>query len=99
MAFLAADVAGAGAFAGDSAVYVENRSDHPVKAVLPGSRPVTIPSGDTPVPLPDGDAEHGVGVTVRLWWTSDPRQLCQIYVPWDRTVSVTGSNEIRCLGR
>ncbi len=90
---------GGSAFAGEGMVQVENGSDHPVKAVLPGARALVVAPGAAPVEMSGTTVDAGVGVTVRLWWTTDPRQLCQIYVPWGQTVTVTGSNEIRCLGR
>ncbi len=99
-ALLAAGLAdGADAFASEGMVQVENGSDHPVKAVLPGARALVIAPGAAPVEMSGTTADAGVGVTVRLWWTTDPRQLCQIYVPWGQTVTATGSDEIRCLGR
>lgn len=77
---------------------IENQSEHPVKVALPGAPAATIASGAEPVRI-EGANEDGAGVTARLWWTSDPRQLCQIYTPWERTITVTGSREILCRSR
>lgn len=81
---------------------IENRSEHPVKVALPGTPAVIVPAGGEPARIEagrDGAGDGGTGVTVRLWWTSDPRQLCQIYTPWGRTVTATGSREILCRSR
>ncbi len=81
---------------------IENRSEHPVKVALPGAPALTVPVGAEPVRVEagrDGAGDDATGVTARLWWTSDPRQLCQIYTPWGRTVTVTGSREILCRSR
>jgi hypothetical protein len=77
---------------------VENRSDHPVKLALPGTPAATIAPGGEPARI-EAEADGATGVTARLWWTSDPRQLCQIYTPWERTITVTGSREILCRSR
>jgi hypothetical protein len=77
---------------------VENRSDHPVKLALPATPAATIAPGAEPARI-EANADGATGVTARLWWTSDPRQLCQIYTPWERTITVTGSREIICRSR
>ncbi|MCU0893505.1 MAG: hypothetical protein MUD06_04145 [Rhodospirillales bacterium] len=87
-----------GAAAEDRWLSVENRSDHPVKLALPGTPAATIAPGAEPAQV-QAKAEGATGVTARLWWTSDPRQLCQIYTPWERTITVTGSREIICRSR
>jgi hypothetical protein len=79
---------------------IENRSDHPVKLALPGAPATIVAPGAEPARIEaDADADGATGVTARLWWTSDPRQLCQIYTPWQRTITVTGSREIICRSR
>lgn len=81
---------------------IENQSAHPVKVALPGTPALIVPAGAEPARIEDGRNGGGddeTGVTARLWWTSDPRQLCQIYTPWGRTVTVTGSREILCRSR
>lgn len=89
--------AGSGAAAAAS-LSVENRSEHPVKVALPGAKAATLAPGGEPARI-EAEADGGTGVTARLWWTSDPRQLCQIYTPWERTITVTGSREILCRSR
>jgi hypothetical protein len=78
---------------------IENRSEHPVKVALPGVPATTVPPDSDPVSVAAIDPGDGVGVTARLWWVKDPRQLCQIYTPWGRTITVTGSREILCRSR
>lgn len=77
---------------------VENRSEHPVKVAVPGAPAATIAPGADPARI-EATSDGDTGVTARLWWTSDPRQLCQIYTPWERTITVTGSREILCRSR
>lgn len=88
----------AGAAAEGRWLSVENRSDHPVKLALPGTPAAMIAPGAEPSRIEAG-SDGATGVTARLWWTSDPRQLCQIYTPWGRTITVTGSREIICRSR
>jgi hypothetical protein len=44
-------------------------------------------------------ADEPVGLTVQIWWTAQPRQLCRIFAPWDRTITVTGDAVIVCLSQ
>lgn len=37
-----------------------------------------------------------VGIDLKIWWVSKPRELCQLFVPWGRTVVVSGKTTIRC---
>lgn len=90
--------ASGGAAASDGWLSIENRSDHPVKLALPGAPATIVAPGGEPARI-EADADGATGVTARLWWTSDPRQLCQIYTPWERTITVTGSREIICRSR
>lgn len=39
------------------------------------------------------------GATVNIWWVKNVRQLCQIYTPWDRLISVGGKHTIKCLSK
>lgn len=92
-------VVGGDAIAGGGTVAIDNRSDHPVKVALPGGPGRVIAAGEPAVNLRIDADDDAVGTTVRLWWVSDPLQLCQIVTPWDRTVTVTGTVEIRCRSR
>jgi hypothetical protein len=89
----------AGGDAGTGSLTIENRSEHPVKLALPGTPAAVIGPGAEPARVEAVVAQDATGVTARLWWTSDPRQLCQIYTPWERTITVTGSREIICRSR
>ncbi len=96
-------VASPAAGADDRSIAVDNRSAKTVKVVAPGgaaiveaeAEPVTV----TVAAAGGADAEDAVGVEVTAWWVSEPRQLCQIFTPWGRTVIVSGSRTIRCRSR
>jgi hypothetical protein len=75
-------------------VTVDNQSARTVKAVAPGGSAVVDP-GAAPVRIAFESSEP-VGVTLQLWWVAEPRQLCRIFAPWDRTVVVTGDQVINC---
>ena len=62
---------------------------HGRATVEPNSDPVSITFDD--------DAD--VGIDVKAWWVSEPRQLCQIFTPWGRTFVVSGTRLIRCRSR
>jgi len=36
---------------------------------------------------------------INIWWVKNARELCQIYTPWDRTITVSGKYTIQCLSR
>ena len=75
-------------------IAIDNRSQHPIKAVARGGRAtLDAESGPTAVTF-DNDAD--IGIDLKVWWTDEPRQLCQTFVPWQRTVIVSGSRTIRC---
>lgn len=75
-------------------IVIDNRSGRAVKAVAKGGRAVVEPdTGPTPMTV-ESDAE--TGIDLKIWWTAAPRELCQLFVPWERTVIVTGSTTIRC---
>jgi hypothetical protein len=76
-------------------ITVENRSARAIKAVAPGGSAVVEP-GAAPVRIEFSDSEN-VGVTLQVWWTALPRQLCRIFVPWTRTAVITGDQTITCL--
>lgn len=75
-------------------IVVDNQSPSPVKVVAPGGSAV-VPPGSEPSEIAF-DNDEQVGVTVRIWWTSEPRQLCQVFTPWEHRVVVTGKAAIRC---
>lgn len=76
---------------------VENESAKSVKIAGPGGQ-VTVESNADPVAVSfDSDAE--IGLEVKAWWVAEPRQLCQIFTPWDRTIVVSGTRVIRCRSR
>ena len=88
---LAFSAAPAGA---EGTVTVENRSGFAVKVAGEGggarvdkmAEPATIAF----------EGGKNVGIDLKIWWVSKPRELCQLFVPWERTVVVSGSTTIRC---
>jgi hypothetical protein len=78
-------------------IVIENHSPERIKVAAPGGSAVVEP-GAPPVGV-TFETEEERGVTLRIWWVSNPRQLCQIVVPWDRTVTVSGDTQILCLSR
>lgn len=99
-ATIAACHLGAGdAVAGGGTITIDNQSDHTVKVAIPGGTARIFPPGAPPAAIPIDADDDAVGTTLRLWWVPDPLQLCQIVTPWQRTVTITGSQEIRCLSR
>lgn len=88
MVVMAAPVAAGGT------VLVQNRSGLPVKAVGEGGGAVIGASTEpTPVTFEGG---KDIGIDLKIWWVSKPRELCQLFVPWERTVVVFGTATIRC---
>lgn len=87
------------ASAGGGMITIENQSAHAVKVAIPGGSARVFAPAAPPAVVPIDADDEAVGTTLRLWWVSDPLQLCQIVTPWDRTVTITGSHEIRCLSR
>lgn len=75
-------------------VTVQNRSGLAIKvAGQGGSARVDKMAEPTTVAFEGG---KNVGIDVKIWWVSKPRELCQLFVPWDRTVVVSGTTTIRC---
>ncbi len=78
-------------------VTIDNQSASTIKVAAPGGSAIVDASSD---PVEVGfDNEEKVGVDLAVWWVSKPRELCQIFVPWERTVIVTGKSTIRCRSR
>jgi hypothetical protein len=88
--------AGAPALA-EGKIIVENRSVRTIKMAAPGGSAVVEP-GSPPVTV-SFTSDEPVGLTVQIWWTAQPRQLCRIFAPWDRTITVTGDAVIVCLSQ
>jgi hypothetical protein len=76
-------------------ITVDNRSAHSVKAVAPGGSAIIEPASE-PAKI-SFESAAPVGLTLQIWWIARPREICRIFVPWDRTVVVTGDQLINCL--
>ena len=75
----------------------DNQSDKKVKLAAPGGGAVLDPgSGPRDVSF---DGQDAVGLDVNIWWVANPRELCQIYTPFDRIVVISGKTTIRCRSR
>jgi hypothetical protein len=72
----------------------DNQSKHKIKVVAPGGSAVIEP-GSGPVDVSFKN-EGAIGVDINMWWVSNPRQLCQIFTPWQRLVVVSGKSIINC---
>jgi hypothetical protein len=80
--------------AAEGVVTVDNRSTSRVKVVAEGGS-ATVDAQADPVEVGFAGGKD-MGVDVKIWWVSKPRELCQLFVPWERTVVVSGSTTIRC---
>lgn len=78
-------------------ITIDNQSPFAIKAVAPGGSAV-IDSHAQPVSI-EFENDEPVGVTLRIWWVRKPLELCQIYTPWDRIVTVSGQRQIICLSQ
>lgn len=91
---IAAVAFGVSPAAAGGTVTVENRTALALKVAGEGgsgridgtAEPVTIAF--------NGGKDHGIDL--KIWWVSKPRELCQLFVPWGRTVVVSGTTTIRC---
>jgi len=76
-------------------ITVDNRSRFPIKVVAPGGSAVVEPDAQPRSIAFEND--EPIGVTLRIWWVPKALQICQIFTPWDRTVTVSGQSQIICL--
>lgn len=76
-------------------ITVDNQSAYPIKAVAPGGSAIIEPASQ-PAKIAFESLEP-VGLTLQIWWIARPLEMCRIFVPWDRTVIVTGDRLIHCL--
>ena len=79
--------------AGD--VLFENKSAHKIKIASIGGSGYLEPNEKKSINFENEE----VGADINIWWVKNARQLCQIFTPWDRTVTVTGKYTINCLSR
>jgi hypothetical protein len=78
----------------EGTISVDNRSESKIKVVGEGGSAV-VGVGVDPVEVSFTGGE-GVGIDVKVWWVAKPRELCQLFVPWQRIVVVSGKSQIRC---
>lgn len=88
LAVLAAPVAAEGT------VTVQNRSGFAIKVAGEGGSARVDEMAESPPIAFEGGKD--VGIDLKIWWVSNPRELCQLFVPWERTVVVSGTTTIRC---
>jgi len=75
-------------------VTFENRSGYALKVAGEGGSGRVDEAGEPVTIAFDGGKD--VGIDVKIWWVSKPRELCQLFVPWERTVVVSGTTFIKC---
>ncbi len=78
-------------------ILVENRTEHIAKIAVPGAKPARISPGETAYKLILEPTEPN-GVDAKIWWVSDPRRLCIIFVRYGGKVVIAGKTDIKCLG-
>ena len=80
--------------AAEGTVTVENRSGYALKVAGEGGSGRVDKAGEPVTIAFEGGKD--VGIDVKIWWVSKPRELCQLFVPWERTVVVSGTTFIKC---
>ncbi|SCA57992.1 exported hypothetical protein [Candidatus Terasakiella magnetica] len=80
-------------FAGE--LLIENKSAHKIKVASIGGGG-TLASNTTKTINFENEER---GADINIWWVKNVRELCQIFTPWDRTVTITGKHTINCLSR
>jgi hypothetical protein len=84
----------AGRAAAEEMIKVDNGSPSMIKVVGDGGKAV-VDSGAKGVQVRfEGGTD--IGIDLKIWWVAKPRELCQLFVPWDRTVVVSGTSTIHC---
>ena len=77
-------------------IVVENKSPHKVKVSSIGGSGFVNPGNTETINFKNDEN----GADINIWWVKNARQLCQIYTPWDRSITVTVRyNEIQCMSR
>ena len=79
--------------AGD--VVVENKSSHQIKVASIGGSGLIPPKSSKSISFKNDEN----GADINIWWVKNARQLCQVYTPWQRTITVTGKYTIQCMSR
>ena len=72
----------------------DNQSPNKIKIAAPGGSAV-VESGAGPTDV-TFDTDIEIGLDINIWWVKKPRELCQIFSPYDRVVIVTGKRYIAC---
>ncbi len=80
--------------AAEGTVTVENRSGFAIKIAGDGGNGRVDKAGEPVTIAFEGGKD--VGIDLKIWWVPKPRELCQLFVPWDRRVVVSGTTTIRC---
>lgn len=83
-----------GPAAAEGMITVDNGSTSTIKVVGEGGNArVDMGAKGVQVRFEDGT---DIGIDLKIWWVAKPRELCQLFVPWQRTVVVSGTSTIRC---
>ena len=84
----------AGRAVAEEMIKVDNGSTSTIKVVGDGGKAVVDPGAKGVQVGFEGGTD--IGIDLKIWWVAKPRELCQLFVPWDRTVVVSGTSTIRC---
>ncbi|MDV7339346.1 hypothetical protein RYZ26_07065 [Terasakiella sp. A23] len=76
-------------------VMVENNSTQEIKVSSIGGKGFVAAKSKKTFDFKNDEG----GADINIWWVKNARQLCQIYTPWDRTISVSGKYTIQCMSR
>lgn len=84
----------AGSAAAQGTIDVDNQSTLKIKVVGEGGKAL-VDKGVKGIQVKfEGGTD--IGIDLKIWWVARPRELCQLFVPWKRTVVVTGTSTIHC---
>jgi hypothetical protein len=84
----------AGSASAEGTIDVDNQSTLKIKVVGEGGNAL-VDKGISDIQVRfEGGTD--IGIDLKIWWVAKPRELCQLFVPWQRTVVVTGTSTIHC---
>lgn len=76
-------------------IIVRNNSAHKIKVASIGGQGIIEAKTSKSIEFKNDE----IGADINIWWVKNARELCQVYTPWNRTISVTGKHTIQCLSK